>query len=364
MIKFDKDEIKSNLTIEQVKDLVDELGGEGRMSGNDICTFRTICHCGESHKLYYYGNSHLFRCYTECSDIGAFDIFQLVSKVKGKDKDWSLPKSVAFVANYFGIAGSEQNFEDDEQVLKDWNIFKKYNNQSSVSKDKIVEVKTFEPSILKNFPRPRILPWEEEGITKAVMDSRGICFDPSNHGIVIPHFDIDGKLIGIRERTLIKEEEVYGKYKPAIIAGKMYNHPLSFALYNLNWSKNNIKAIKKAIVYESEKSCLKHASIFGESNDISVAVCGSNLISYQVDLLLSLGVEEIIIAFDRQYQAIGDEEFKRWTKKLTELNKKYSSYVTLSFMFDKTCKILDYKDSPIDKGKEAFLELFEGRIYL
>ena len=41
-------------------------------------------------------------------------------------------------------------------------------------------------------------------------------------------------MIGIRERTLIKDNEITGKYKPAIINHKMYNHPLGFNLYNIN----------------------------------------------------------------------------------------------------------------------------------
>lgn len=105
-------------------------------------------------------------------------------------------------------------------------------------------------------PRPRYLNWERDGITKEVCDARGICYDPANQGIVIPHYDINGNLIGIRERTLIKEEEQYGKYRPAFIDGKLWNHPLGFNLYNLNWSKNNIKTIGTAIVFEGvRKSC-------------------------------------------------------------------------------------------------------------
>ena len=65
--------------------------------------------------------------------------------------------------------------------------------------------------------------------------------------------------------------------------------------------------MKKAIVTEGEKSCFLYASYFGEDNDISVACCGSSLINYQVDLLLSLGVSEIIVAFDRQFKEIGDK---------------------------------------------------------
>ena len=54
----------------------------------------------------------------------------------------------------------------------------------------------------------------------------------NNFFSIIPHYDINNNLIGIRERTLIKENEVYGKYRPAYLNGKLYNHPLSFSLYN------------------------------------------------------------------------------------------------------------------------------------
>ena len=106
-----------------------------------------------------------------------------------------------------------------------------------------------------------------------------------------------------------------------------------------------------------------YASLFGKENDISVAVCGSSLITYQVDLLLSLGVKEIIIAFDKQFQKSGDDEFKRWTQKLTDIHKKYSPKVQISFMFDKW-ELLDYKSSPIDHGLDTFMELFQRRITL
>ena len=66
------------------------------------------------------------------------------------------------------------------------------------------------------------------------MQSRGIAYDPKRHAIIIPHYDINNNLIGIRKRTLVEEEEVFGKYRPATFNGKMYNHPLGFNLYNLN----------------------------------------------------------------------------------------------------------------------------------
>ena len=195
------------------------------------------------------------------------------------------------------------------------------------------------------------------------MDYHNICYNPSSQAIVIPHYDINGNLIGIRERTLIKENEIYGKYRPMFLNKVMYNHPLGFNLYNLNFSKENIKITKKVIIFEGEKSCLLFPSYFGKENDISVAVCGSNLSSYRIQLLLNLGVEEIIIAFDKQFQKLGDKEHLGWVKKLKEINKKYSKYVKISFIFDKGDK-LKYKDSPIDEGKNTFIELFEKRFSL
>ena len=134
-------------------------------------------------------------------------------------------------------------------------------------------------------------------------------------------------------------------------------------LYNLNFSKDNIAQMKTAIVVEGEKSSLLYKSYFGLDNDITVACCGSNLSAYQVQLLLDLGVSEIIIAFDRQFQAIGDEEFARLKRKLITLHTKYKNYCNISFIFDKNM-ITNYKASPLDEGKDKFLQLFKERIVL
>ena len=355
------EKVKNDLSIDQVCDLLASLGGDPQIKG-DLIISRTICHGGHSHKLYYYNNTKLFKCYTDCLD--SFDIFELIIKInKLNNIDYSLPQAIRFITNYYGIV-VETEISENQENLQDWQILNKYDRSSSQEKEeKIVEMKFYDDKILQYLPHPRILNWEKEGITREVMEECGICYDPSYQGIVIPHYDINGKLVGIRERTLIKENENNGKYKPAILNYKQYNHPLGFNLYNLNNSKENIKKIKKVFVFEGEKSCLLYRSYFGSDADISVAVCGSNLINYQVQLLLSLGVEEICIAFDKQFQEIGDDEWKRWTKKLKELNRKYSPLVQISFLFDKM-NLLGYKDSPIDRGPEIFMQLFKERIVL
>lgn len=369
-MKYDSDAIKQQLTFQQVFDYTAELGGNPKLDpgGGEVFVAHTICHnpAGSgSHKLYYYGNSRLFKCFTQCGD--AFDIFDLTRRAMKiqRGEEWSLPRAVKHVAHYFGIAFEEENFDNTQDKLKDWDILKNYQENSSISNDKkIIEFKEFDENILKHFPRPRIEPWISEGISQEIMNSRGICYNPASQGIIIPHYDENGALIGIRERTLIKEEERHGKYRPSVINGKMYNHPLGFALYNLNNSKEHIKQMGIAIVMEGEKSCLKYASMFGVDNDISVATCGSNLIQHQVDLLRQYGAREIVIAFDKQFKEPNDAEFKQWTKKLTALHNKYSKLIQISFLFDKGGDLLGYKDSPIDRGKETFIKLFKERVRL
>lgn len=112
-----------------------------------------------------------------------------------------------------------------------------------------------------------------------------------------------------------------------------------------------------------EKSCLLYQSYFGLDNDISVACCGSSVSAYQIQLLMEAGAEEIIVAFDRQFQEIGDEEFKHLKTNLLRLKNKYDKSVLISFIFDKNM-ITGYKDSPIDCGPQTFLKLFKERIVL
>ena len=106
-----------------------------------------------------------------------------------------------------------------------------------------------------------------------------------------------------------------------------------------------------------------YQTYFGEENDISVASCGSNISAYQIQMLVDAGAEEIIIAFDRQFQTLGDKEFKHLVKNLRKLHEKYKNYATISFIFDKKM-ITGYKSSPIDAGRDIFLQLFKDRVFL
>ena len=368
MINYDKSEIREQLNIENIFELLQEWGGDPEYTNFGILS-ATICHNmpGEgSKKLYFYTNSCLFQCYTGCQ--GYFDVFELVRKVASIQwgEDYDLNDAVRWIAKRFGISGTLEDGKASDEI-EDWKLLANYDRIQEIepkTKSTVI-LKEYDPSILDRFNyQIKLTPWLREGISQEALNQARIGYYLGGDQITIPHFDKDGRFIGLRGRTMCKEEaELYGKYRPMKVNHQQYNHPLGMNLYNFNFSKDNISTIEKAIVFEGEKSTLLYKSYFGIENDISVACCGSNLSAYQVQLLLEAGAKEIIIAFDRQFQEIGDKEFKHLTKNLTRINEKYKSDVVISFMFDKNM-ITGYKASPIDEGADKFLKLFKERILL
>lgn len=367
MKTYNKKEVREKLNIEQIYGLLEEWGGLPEYTDFGILS-STICHNppGEgSRKLYYYSNTDLFQCYTGC---GSFDIFELLVKVAKIqwNKEFDLNDAVRYIAIKFGLAGEQDDI--GEEALIDWKTLNAYDRiQELEIKDYHVELKEYDSIILDRMNyNVKILPWLREGITQEVMNYNKIGYYPGAAQITIPHFDINGRFIGLRGRALCQPDiDMYGKYRPIMIPhGEkplLYNHPLGMNLYNINNSKNNIKQTGRAIIFEGEKSSLLYQSYFGIENDISVACCGSSISAYQIQLLLDCGVQEITIAFDRQFQEIGDNEFKHLTNNLTKINDRYKNYVDISIIFDKKM-ITGYKDSPIDDGADTFLKLWKERI--
>lgn len=347
---------------------MNEWGGDPEYASTGIIA-STICHNEPgvgSHKLYYYENTGLFQCYTGCN--GTFDLFELCIKVMRiqMQREIDLNDAVRWIAARFGIAGEYQE-EDEFKSLDDWKIMNEYSRikDLTIKSNEPIVLKEYDSSILSRFNYDiKITPWLNEGITQEVITNAQIGFYPGGDQITIPHFDIDNRFIGLRGRSMCQSEcELYGKYRPLHINKLWYNHPLGMNLYGLNWSKDTIKIIRKAIVFESEKSVLKYASYFGWDNNISVACCGSNLSMHQYKMLADCGADEIIIAFDRQFMSIGDKEFQHLKNNLLKTRAKFNNNTLISFIFDKHM-ITNYKNSPIDEGKEKFLQLFTERIII
>ena len=81
-------DLRQELTDEMLKDILLQFDVEPYEETSDYIIFPTCCHnlTGGSPKLYYYKDSKLFHCFTECND--TFDIFTLLQrmyKLRGQD---------------------------------------------------------------------------------------------------------------------------------------------------------------------------------------------------------------------------------------------------------------------------------------
>ena len=131
---YDKNGLKNSLSIEQVAHYLEEFDAEPEIKG-DIIVARTVCHnrcgCG-SHKLYYYGNTGLFKCYTDCGG-EAFDLFELTRKVLSRERpkareesDWNLPEAIDYVAQYFHFAPNQKVDNSLLDIEDELTNFEKY----------------------------------------------------------------------------------------------------------------------------------------------------------------------------------------------------------------------------------------------
>ena len=77
-MSIDYQEIIEQLDDDKVKGLLEKLDIPYEEKGG-VLILPTVCHNEDveeaSHKLYYYKNTHIFQCYTEC---GAMSIFNFL----------------------------------------------------------------------------------------------------------------------------------------------------------------------------------------------------------------------------------------------------------------------------------------------
>lgn len=340
-------EIIEQLDDNKVKQLLDKLNIPFEERA-DYLVMPTVCHNEDadeaSWKLYYYKNTHIFQCYTECGSMSIFTFLKNFYETRNITYDWYTDVyQLILGCSYF----REETDNNSYRSIRDNYTDKKARRELPSCSSLVLE------SFIKYYPTE----WLEDGISKEAMDKFNIRFSPSQNKIIIPHYDAAGRLVGIRGRALNPEEiELVGKYLPVQIEGKWYSHPLSLNLYGLDKTKEIIKEIGVAYVAEGEKSVLQFES-FNQLN-CTVASCGNKFNKYQLDLLIkNCGVNEVVLCYDQEELPGSDEYFN----KLYAICLKYKTYVNMSFIYDNK-KLLKLKESPFDKGEEVFLTLLKTRV--
>lgn len=355
MINFK--ELREQLTDETIKNILGQFNVEPVSETSDFIVFPTCCHNleGGSAKLYYYKNSKLFHCYTECD--GTFDIFTLLQKMyilRGKEISLRDAVSVCDLdTTFLPENGPSLNCADDLRYMQGMNNI----YTPDVSK---LEFKTYNKDVLKNFSfdYTGLMPWVEEGINLETLQRFSIKYDAKRQAIVIPNFNYQGQLIGIRERFFRPEDVQKGKYRPMYDSGTLYNHPTGRTFYGIYENHQNIERKHMAIIFEGEKSCLKYGSIYGNDQNIALATLGQNITKDHIQYLLKMGVTHIILAYDSDYEDYN--QLRQVEEKYVAKGQILAPYFNVSILMDYDFD-LPYKSSPIDGGKEIFEKILINR---
>lgn len=350
-------EYRNELTPEDIKNILRKFGVEPVTEKADYIIYPTVNHNleGGSPKLYYYKKNKMFKVYT--GEAGVFDIFQLVIDMHNlRGKPISLREAIEFCG--FETSGpiSDIGYYNVRQQLEYLESLKEM--QEHMKKTK--KLLTYDYSVLSRFifSEKFLQPWIQEGISLNTLQKYEIKFDTIENAIIIPYFSDSGELVGVRGRFL--SPDAHAKYMPIKYNGKYLVHPTAQILYGLNINKERIAQERTAIIFEGEKSVMKMDTIYKEKN-IALALSGRSFSNDHIDLLLSLGVSNLIFAFDRDYTSV--KELEEEIKKLDNALRYAKNFFTISLVVDPELE-LGYKDSPIDCGKELFEKLMENRVFI
>lgn len=349
---MDAKRVVEMLSNRDIFDLLVELDAEP-LSKGDVYECKTVCHCGSKRKLLYYKESKQFYCYTNCGSMSIFDMVSKTLEVEFID-------ALRYITKKYNLR--------DEEHFEGFQAYKVENPgeelRKKLQKIEMPVFKELDKNILNDFYSFYHKDWLKDGIKIPSMKKYNIKYDIVNNQIIIPHYDSNGRLIGVRGRNLNKDlVEAGKKYMPIYYEGKVLKHLTGANLYGLNLNKDQIEKSKTAILFESEKSVLQLDTMF-PNQSIGLCVSGSSLTTHQLEILKKLNIEEVIIGMDKEFKEIGDEEEILYAEKILRVFKrKLAPYFRTSVLWD-TKNLLDTKMSPVDAGKDVFLELLKNKIYI
>lgn len=306
-----------------------------------------------SPKLYYYLDTGTFYGYTSSR---AYDIIALVqTRLALLKKPCAFMDAVKFIMKVTGIESSRIERINSPHI---------YNWQDDLGKfvrfkNGIRELPKYDKEILEELEPRYPVVWLDEGITIESMQKYQIGWYWEHQCTTIPVFDKDGNLVGIRCRNWREDLLQEAKYIPLITSDKTYKFNTNDVLFGLNWNWPEIERTKTVIITESEKAILKLDGWYHEKN-IAVGMFGSNLGKRRRDMLLELGVRNVIYVADNDYKEYESDEYKEWQKKIEKFRSQWNGLVKFELVWD-SLGLLGYKENATDRDKETWDELLKNR---
>ena len=111
-----------------------------------------------------------------------------------------LNDAVRYIAAKHGYGGRLED-TPEESELQDWAILSNYDRIQNVElgEKKVVTLKEYDDVILERFNYDlKIGPWLREEISQEAIEQSRIGFYPGGDQITIPHFDAEGRSVGLR----------------------------------------------------------------------------------------------------------------------------------------------------------------------
>ena len=357
-------EILSQLTLENYEAIFHSLGVEEIKKSSEYWQLPTICHnldpADASYKLYFYLNTRTTFCFTECNK--SRDIIDLISdRWKLEGKRFRFQDILNYICKVSGIKTDREGIGQGF-TLPSW---KKRLSVYQVEKKSTYLGKRYAKDILRFLKPYHHRAFLSDGISEDTMEKFGIGFYPAKNQITIPVYDLNGELVGIHCRNLTKKDERTPKYIPLkTVSGLDYRFKQHEVLYGLNMNEPYIRYTKQIQLFESPKAVLQLDSMYPQNN--AVGMFGMNLGKQRRDMILELGVSEVVIGIDKDYIEHGymtdsQTPFTSYLHNVNKIANLFHGYCKVTVLYDKDDE-LGYKDSPTDKGREIYEKLYHSRM--
>ena len=358
MEKIDVKKLKKSLSLSHYSLILNGLGIPIFSKSNT----EWRCYSGDRHKnpydgspsLIFYPDTKIFQGYSAGR---AYDCISLVqTRLNLLGQTCSFIDACNWILEKTGLNPTKITKPLTNTHVYDWSELerfvrvRKYGNQ----------LPEYNRNIIDTLPPLYPQAWIDEGISEETMAKYQIRYYERCNQTVIPCFDSEARLIGVRVRNWDKDRVEQAKYMPLItLDGQCYKFNTNHVFYGINYNKPEIERIGKVIIVESEKAVMKLDTYMGRHN-IALGMYGSNLGIQRRNQLIKMGVNTVSYVVDNDFIGQDDEFFEQWREKIQHFIKLWDGFCRIEIVWD-NLGLLGPKENATDSTKEVWEQLWENR---
>ena len=358
MGKIDVKKLKKSLSLAHHKQIMQALGIPSYSENSTQIVYYTgdknVDPYKGSPKLYFYKDTSI---YVGMTAGRSYDIISLTqTRLSLLKQPCSFLDACQFILDTTNINPDSISRVKKEGHVYDWSNLerfirvRKYGNQLSEYNRNIIDTL---PSL---YPQA----WIDEGISEETMEKYQIRYYERCNQTVIPCFDDEARLVGVRVRNWDKDRVEQAKYMPLVtLDGQCYKFNTNQVFYGINYNKPEIERTGKVIIVESEKAVMKLDTYMGRHN-IALGMYGSNLGIQRRNQLLKMGVNTVSYVVDNDFIGQDDAFFEQWREKIQHFIKLWDGFCRVEIVWD-NLGLLGPKENATDRTKEVWEQLWENR---